>query len=57
MQRREAKFTIAGIHAAPSRRQEPLFLSALAKEWDDVILGCRWPQGCGFLYPESNLLA
>lgn len=31
MQQREAKFTIAGIHAAPSRRQELLFLSALAK--------------------------
>lgn len=31
MQQREVKFTIAGSHAAPSRRQELLFLSALAK--------------------------
>lgn len=22
--------------------------------WDDVILGCREQQGCGFLAPESN---
>lgn len=42
---------------SPFRRQELLLLSALAKEWDDVLLGCRWPQGCGFLSPERNLLA
>ena len=40
--------------SGPVGEKGGLFLSAVAERWDDVLLGCRGQQGCGFLAPESN---
>lgn len=40
--------------SGPFGEKGGLFLSAVAKRWDDVLLECRGQQGCGFLSPESN---
>lgn len=42
------------VFTCPFREKGGLFLSAVAERWDDVLLGCRGQQGCGFLAPESN---